>query len=142
MLVDLGVNLSSCKRSTHSLGTPSHQDGSKERPAGIHLQLLPSAPAHPTVKKPQILDNFSIPKNKAGVLPTHTSKLSFLSLKQLLPLKAGSLTKSHKWDLLFQHVFQRESTCVHVGGKAIRSHLGTQEKDPHQAHYFKPTLFS
>lgn len=75
MLMDLGVDLSSCKRCTHSSVTPC-QDGGKERPADIHPLPLPTAPAHPTVKKPQILGNIIIPKDKAGFLPRHTSKLS------------------------------------------------------------------
>lgn len=84
--------------------------------ADVHPLLLPSAPAHPTVKKPQILGNFSTPQNEAGVLPMHTKRY-FFSLKQLLLFKAGSLTKSHKWIYCFS-VFSKENTCVHVGGKA------------------------
>lgn len=130
--------ISAAARGAHiPLWLPSCQDGGKERPADIHPLLLPSAPAHPTVQKPWILGNFSIPRNKAGVLPTHISEFYFLSLKQLLPLKAGCLTKTLKWDLLFQAVFQRQNTCEHVGGQT-----SAQAEAPRKRTHIKPIISS
>lgn len=72
---------------------PSRQDGGKEKAADVHPVPLPTTPADPTAKKPQILGNFSTPKEKAGFLPTHTSKLYILSLKHLVAIKVASLPK-------------------------------------------------
>jgi len=76
-----GRDLSACKGCPQGGAdapqrSPSRRDGGKEGAAGIHPLPLPTTPADPTAKEPQISGSFITPEEKAGFLPMHISKLS------------------------------------------------------------------